>query len=402
MESIHFPIKDKWVPDSMDQLILLVETIITRLRQGKTVVCHCNGGKGRSGTVVVAALVGLGRKVEHSIDIVRRSRSGTIRNPLQIVYVKNFKTTWKKRHKEKMATAQPADEDDEEAMDPEELAIWKKWEEKLLDQGGDEEKDSTKSPMVEPVIEAEDPSMDDSMSQTVSPGAKENSGISTSGGTGQNRAANDKKRDAGLRGSIWKKDKREENKGKSKEELKSEEKKRKQERHYAKKVEKQQKALEKQKMKVAKENARLLAAQSPQLAVGASRRSTDLSFPQPSHPETETSAVHGSSPGGTNMSASAPSSASNGTTLLTHNGYNEAMTTVAEVKEDDENSVDKGKTKLTSSSAKPSSPEKAEKDSQPSSRKAKEHEGDESSDKDSTVDDSTVETSETSSEQESS
>jgi len=35
MESIHFPIKDKWVPDSMDQLILLVDVIITRLRQGK-------------------------------------------------------------------------------------------------------------------------------------------------------------------------------------------------------------------------------------------------------------------------------------------------------------------------------------------------------------------------------
>lgn len=124
MESIHFPIKDKWVPDSMDQLILLVETIITRLRQGKTVVVHCNGGKGRSGTVVVAALIGLGRKVEHSIDIVRRSRSGTIRNPLQIAYVKKFKTVWRKRHKEKMATAQQVDEEDEEDMDPEEMAVW--------------------------------------------------------------------------------------------------------------------------------------------------------------------------------------------------------------------------------------------------------------------------------------
>src|SRR4051812_33311357 len=98
MESIHFPIKDKWVPNSMEQLVLLVETIIHRLRQGyllfplscsssfisscsscsscsfssfssssssssssscwfsltslgKAVVVHCNGGKGRSGTV---------------------------------------------------------------------------------------------------------------------------------------------------------------------------------------------------------------------------------------------------------------------------------------------------------------------------------------------------------------
>jgi protein tyrosine phosphatase len=50
MESIHFPIKDKWVPPSMEGLIYLIDTIIERMKAGKTVICHCNGGKGRTGT----------------------------------------------------------------------------------------------------------------------------------------------------------------------------------------------------------------------------------------------------------------------------------------------------------------------------------------------------------------
>jgi len=94
MEYIHFPIKDKWIPHSMDELIRHVDLIIKRLTEGQTVVCHCNGGKGRSGTLVVATLVGLGHRVQDAITIVRNARSGTIRNPLQQIYVKRFKTAW--------------------------------------------------------------------------------------------------------------------------------------------------------------------------------------------------------------------------------------------------------------------------------------------------------------------
>ena len=101
MESIHFPIKDKWIPNSMDGLIALVDTLIQRLKDGKTVVVHCNGGKGRSATVAVAVLVGLGKKVQDSIDVVRKARPGTIRNPLQIIYVKRFKKAWKSYLKRK-------------------------------------------------------------------------------------------------------------------------------------------------------------------------------------------------------------------------------------------------------------------------------------------------------------
>lgn len=87
----------------MADLIRLVDTLVTRLKNGKTLVIHCNGGKGRSGTVAVACMVAMGQRVDKSIDVVRKARSGTIRNPLQIVYVKRFKTAFKKYIKRKKA-----------------------------------------------------------------------------------------------------------------------------------------------------------------------------------------------------------------------------------------------------------------------------------------------------------
>jgi len=97
MESIHFPITDKWIPHSMPKLISLVEVIINKLKESKTVIVHCNGGKGRSGTIVVATLVGLGQKVDNAIKVVRKTRSGTIKNPVQISYLRRFKKAWKKK-----------------------------------------------------------------------------------------------------------------------------------------------------------------------------------------------------------------------------------------------------------------------------------------------------------------
>jgi hypothetical protein len=98
-------------------------------------------------------------------------------------------------------------------------------------------------------------------------------------------------------------------------------------------------------MKVAKENARLLAAQSPPLAVGTSRRSTDQSMASDSSSTTTplhaSSSVH-NTPSTTNLSGASRPEA------LAHSGLNETMTTVAEVKEDEISSNDKEKAKRLS------------------------------------------------------
>jgi len=133
MESIHFPIKDKWIPNSMPKLIELVELIISRLKDSKTVVVHCNGGKGRSGTIIVATLVGLGKKVDNAIKVVRKTRSGTIKNPVQIAYLRRFKKAWKLRKKQQLKLDEnddnnDNDDSDDEILEPKEKELFEEYE----------------------------------------------------------------------------------------------------------------------------------------------------------------------------------------------------------------------------------------------------------------------------------
>jgi protein-tyrosine phosphatase len=108
IEAIHYPIPDKWIPASMEDVSGLVYAIINRLNAGKTVVVHwyvlsalsgemtktlmlflsSNGGKGRTGLVVVSVLVALGMEPSEATDLVRLTRPGTLYNPAQQLYVR--------------------------------------------------------------------------------------------------------------------------------------------------------------------------------------------------------------------------------------------------------------------------------------------------------------------------
>lgn len=91
VQVVHAPIRDKWIPRSMDFLTRLVNQIVELIRSGRRVVVHCNGGKGRSGLVVVATLVALGIDTGKATDIVRATKHGMLYNPAQILYLKAFK-----------------------------------------------------------------------------------------------------------------------------------------------------------------------------------------------------------------------------------------------------------------------------------------------------------------------
>lgn len=54
---------------------------------------------GRTGLVVVCALVALGVDPSKAIDITREARDGMIQNPAQILYVRAFRAAWRKRMK---------------------------------------------------------------------------------------------------------------------------------------------------------------------------------------------------------------------------------------------------------------------------------------------------------------
>lgn len=93
--SIHFPIRDKFIPSDIERFTQLIHTIVQMLHRGKTVVVHCNGGKGRTGLVVVATLIAYhGYTVAQAMETVRASRAGTLYNPLQILYAHQFASYW--------------------------------------------------------------------------------------------------------------------------------------------------------------------------------------------------------------------------------------------------------------------------------------------------------------------
>tara|TARA_Y100001970_G_C13628012_1_gene552796 strand:+ start:37 stop:555 length:519 start_codon:yes stop_codon:yes gene_type:complete len=90
---IHLPIVDLKAPDSefiykwQASKILLKNDLI----EGKNIVLHCMGGKGRSGTIAAILLIEFGENVNNVIEIVRKNRKGAIETKEQEDFIKSYK-----------------------------------------------------------------------------------------------------------------------------------------------------------------------------------------------------------------------------------------------------------------------------------------------------------------------
>lgn len=93
IEVIHAPIKDKWIPSRIGILVELVDLIAERVKLGKCITVHCNGGKGRTGLVVAGTLVLRGMEPGPATDLIRQIRPGMLYNPAQIVYLRLYQRT---------------------------------------------------------------------------------------------------------------------------------------------------------------------------------------------------------------------------------------------------------------------------------------------------------------------
>jgi predicted protein tyrosine phosphatase len=89
---VRFPIRDVHAPrhDEMPQFCELIGQILEAARAGRTVVIHCRGGVGRTGTVAAACLVALGHEPTHAIERVRAARSGAVETREQERWVEAY------------------------------------------------------------------------------------------------------------------------------------------------------------------------------------------------------------------------------------------------------------------------------------------------------------------------
>ena len=89
------------VPSDPQASAHLVSRIHGSLENGETVVIHCMGGLGRTGTIAAACLVGLGKNCESAIREVRSARPGAIENELQKKdFVTTFDEVWRNHKRE--------------------------------------------------------------------------------------------------------------------------------------------------------------------------------------------------------------------------------------------------------------------------------------------------------------
>jgi predicted protein tyrosine phosphatase len=94
LETLWFPIPDGTAPSNIEATVRLVERIVERLSSGGSVVVHCHGGVGRSGTIVAACLVASGSDPTAALEIAREARPAAATAPGQEEFVHAFATAW--------------------------------------------------------------------------------------------------------------------------------------------------------------------------------------------------------------------------------------------------------------------------------------------------------------------
>jgi len=74
LEFLSFPIEDRSVPASFEEFDGLLNSVIHRLRRGKTVGVHCRAGIGRSSIIAASVLVRIGLSVDSAFRAVQEAR----------------------------------------------------------------------------------------------------------------------------------------------------------------------------------------------------------------------------------------------------------------------------------------------------------------------------------------
>ena len=89
----HLPIADLAAPNKDFKYKWETTKVLLKneLLEGKNVVFHCRGGKGRAGTIAAILLIDLGHEKKEAIQLVRKRRKGAIETKAQ----ENFITAYR-------------------------------------------------------------------------------------------------------------------------------------------------------------------------------------------------------------------------------------------------------------------------------------------------------------------
>ncbi|HVI74691.1 MAG TPA: cyclin-dependent kinase inhibitor 3 family protein [Anaeromyxobacteraceae bacterium] len=97
LEVLWYPIPDGTAPSNVESTLELVHRIVEGLTSGRTVVVHCHGGIGRSGTITASCLVAAGVDPDRALELVRRERPLAATAPGQEEFVYAFAAAWERR-----------------------------------------------------------------------------------------------------------------------------------------------------------------------------------------------------------------------------------------------------------------------------------------------------------------
>jgi protein-tyrosine phosphatase len=99
LDAARLSIKDGSVPTpkQTDEAMELLYAIVSRLRDGQTVVVHCRAGQGRSGMMAAMALAVLGATPDEAVARVRAVQPRAVETVAQDAYVAEATTHWWRR-----------------------------------------------------------------------------------------------------------------------------------------------------------------------------------------------------------------------------------------------------------------------------------------------------------------
>ena len=78
LEFLSFPIEDRSVPSSFNEIDGLLNSVTDYLRNGKAVGVHCRAGIGRSSMIVASALIRNGLSVDSAFSAIQEARGCSV------------------------------------------------------------------------------------------------------------------------------------------------------------------------------------------------------------------------------------------------------------------------------------------------------------------------------------